>query len=451
MTETHDHTDAYTLEDPGAGEIDARPAKELFIFMLTKDISLIDTINDLVDNSIDGAKRLRGKGNFKHLWIHITANKTLFEIEDNCGGIEADIAKHYAFRFGRPSESKPDKDSVGLFGVGMKRAFFKLSSHFRVESSAERSSFELEVDVADWIARPHHWGFPFVEDKPRVERFGEVRGTKISLTKLNPTVGEEFASPSFIKDLSIALRQAQQTALANGLVISLNKVELIAETPSLLLSQDIKPIYIDENIEYPSRDSISKKIYIGLGKSSPTKAGWYVYCNGRLVVDADKSITTGWGADTGKSSIPDYHNQFAQFRGYVFLESADPTLLPYNTTKSGIDESSPMFRALRSEMVESARPVIDFLNELKEERENQSEVTPLFAALNRTKETPLDQLHEESTFVRPAADDGPPPVKRISFTKPTEEVNAVMEAMNVTSAKVAGERAFDYYYRAECL
>lgn len=440
----------YILEDPGPNEIDARPTKELFIEMLTKDIDLIDTVNDLVDNSIDGAKRLRSNGSFDDLYVHITANEDVFEIVDNCGGIEADVARHYAFRFGRPKESKPDEKSVGLFGVGMKRAFFKLGLLFQVESNAENSSFLLRVDVKSWKDNPHHWGFPFSEDKPRIGRLGGARGTKIIVEELNPNVKEDFGSPLFIKDLGLALKRAQQTAISRGLTIRLNETHLIAEAPTLLDSSDVHPVYINENVEYAGKPPVHKKIYIGLGKSSPTQAGWYIYCNGRLVVEADKSIVTGWGGKSSQAAIPEYHNQFAQFRGYVFLDSNDPTLLPYNTTKSGIDAESPMFKSLRGEMIDSARPIFDFLNELKLEKENQTAVTPLENAIDRAHEVALEALNESASFVRPSADLGPPAKKRISFTKPSDLVDAAMEHMQVTTPKAAGERMFDYYYEAEC-
>ena len=42
-----------------ARRVEATPEKRFFVSMLVKDIELIPAIVDLVDNSIDGAKRLR--------------------------------------------------------------------------------------------------------------------------------------------------------------------------------------------------------------------------------------------------------------------------------------------------------------------------------------------------------------------------------------------------------
>src|SRR5262245_51610287 len=100
--------------------IDVMPTKELFIDMLTRDIALIPAIIDLVDNSSDGAKRLRENGSFKGLWARVEISPEEFRIIDNCGGMTIEVAEKYAFRFGRPPGAPFVKHSVGQFGVGMK-------------------------------------------------------------------------------------------------------------------------------------------------------------------------------------------------------------------------------------------------------------------------------------------------------------------------------------------
>ena len=69
--------------------INAYPTKELFIEMLTKDITLRDAIGDLLDNSVDGALRLREDDSYEGLWVKIELNAKdgHFQITDNCGGI----------------------------------------------------------------------------------------------------------------------------------------------------------------------------------------------------------------------------------------------------------------------------------------------------------------------------------------------------------------------------
>ena len=60
-----------------------------------------------------------------------------------------DIARKYAFCFGQPEDLAPGPWSIGQFGVGMKRALFKLGGWFRVESVANDSRFVLEESSRD--------------------------------------------------------------------------------------------------------------------------------------------------------------------------------------------------------------------------------------------------------------------------------------------------------------
>ena len=54
--------------------INAYPTKELIHLNVNKDITLRDAIGDLLDNSVDGALRLRKDKNYKGLWVKIELN-----------------------------------------------------------------------------------------------------------------------------------------------------------------------------------------------------------------------------------------------------------------------------------------------------------------------------------------------------------------------------------------
>ncbi len=132
--------------------INASPTKEFYISIITKDISLLDAIKDLVDNCVDGARSLRGDGSYEGLFAHIEVKPDSFLIVDNCGGISVDTATNYAFRFGRAKGAPSIDGSIGQFGVGMKRALFKMGKKFEVKSVAKDSRFVLKVDVDQWTA-----------------------------------------------------------------------------------------------------------------------------------------------------------------------------------------------------------------------------------------------------------------------------------------------------------
>ena len=117
----------------GKDGIDASPAKAFFVWMITRDIELQDAILDLLDNCVDGIRRIGAKSGDKPYtgrYAHITFGQDQFCIEDNCGGIPIATARDYAFRMGRPVDANvPPKGTIGVYGIGMKRAIFKMGQH----------------------------------------------------------------------------------------------------------------------------------------------------------------------------------------------------------------------------------------------------------------------------------------------------------------------------------
>src|ERR1700761_1604676 len=86
----------------------AQPEKRLFISLITRDISLVDAVLDLIDNSINSAiimshRNLAKPSDYIDLLkispkktlpaIHIDFNEQSFEIRDTCGGIPLEMAE----------------------------------------------------------------------------------------------------------------------------------------------------------------------------------------------------------------------------------------------------------------------------------------------------------------------------------------------------------------------
>jgi hypothetical protein len=114
--------------------VNASPTKRFFIAVLVKDISFLDAVVELVDNSVDSARVDCGASNMAGKTIDIRYDKKQFTIKDNAAGMSIKRAKDYVFRFGRPEGAPATPGSVGEFGVGMKRALFKIGRYFEVES-----------------------------------------------------------------------------------------------------------------------------------------------------------------------------------------------------------------------------------------------------------------------------------------------------------------------------
>lgn len=427
--------------------VHAEPTKEFFIYMLTRDIELIDAIIDLTDNAIDGARRERGDGPYDGLWVRIEAARDYFRMADNCGGIPEDVARNYAFRFGRPSGMPATSHSIGQFGVGMKRALFKIGTKFEVESRADTGYFAVEVDVDEW-KRKEEWQFRFKEvgALPPPD-FPEELSTRISVGRLHQTVSEDFQLEIFQGNLRNALKSRQRHYIDRGLAISLDGIALDAMPLEFLQSDLLKPAYREFSI--PPDPPIIIKLFAGIGNSEPSSAGWHVFCNGRLVLEADQSITTGWGEGEGKT-IPSYHPQFARFRGYAFFDCDDAGRLPWNTTKTDLNSDTRAYQAVRSAMVTLMRPVIDFLNKLATERDKDD--TPLGTVISSATSVPLSEVLPSHLFAVHQSVKAPsaPRTKRIAFSKPVEQIERVRELLDARSLREVGEKTFDYFYEVEC-
>ena len=430
--------------------VNANPTKSFFIGILTKDIELSRAILDLVDNSIDGALRTRTNSRFEGLWICIDVSPDAFRITDNCGGIPLEVAQKYAFRFGRPDAMPQTLHSVGQFGVGMKRALFKLGSKFVIESKTKSSRFVLEVDVNEW-KKTESWTFDFKELETDLKDVPvDEQGTKINVAPLHESVAQDFKMPFFIKRLSIEISRAHQKSIEQGLAISVNKIPLTAIPMNFFFSETLKPVKIEERFTL-NGGVVDVKIFAGVSDPNPGSAGWYVYCNGRMILEADQTNITGWGEDS-EATIPKYHNDYAMFRGFVFFDSDNAGLLPWNTTKTGVDADSLIFRSVRLQMITLMAQVFTFLRAFaKEKAGDVTDYSPLRDTITNARVASVANVETSSVFLWRKTSPKPkvPKGGRIQYNESMDKINKVKNVLNVSSLKEVGEKTFDYFYDRE--
>lgn len=427
--------------------VDASPTKAFFVDIITRDINLEKAIQDLVDNCVDGAKRLRPgpEPDYSGLAIELNLSAKQFSIKDNCGGIPLDVARKYAFKFGRAKEFESTPYSVGQFGVGMKRSLFKMGDHFRVKSAEPNSSFEIAVDVESWLTDPN-WDFKIqnLEEKPNP--VGNT-GTEIVVEPLSDNVAIPFGSNWFVTNLRNKLRITQQHFMRRGLSIVVNGEAVISAEWQLLSGQGIEPLARKFEDDLGGQDTLKTRIFAGTGSPSGAHAGWYVFCNGRCILDADQSPKTGWseGTDDGVRA-PRYHGQFSRFRGYAFLDCQDASILPWNTTKTDLDEESDAYRRLKIRLIEAMRPVIDFLNNLDAEMDVEESDRQLTESVSRASSVALENLPERTTFVYKQPPKKGPPLTTITYKKLQSEVDEMKSVFGAYSNKEVGEKSFEYAY-----
>ncbi|WP_313513175.1 ATP-binding protein [Pseudomonas sp.] len=439
------------LEDD---EINAEPTKAFFVDMLVRDIPLEQAVLDLVDNCIDGAKRLAqaqaaSEIPYDGCKVEITFDKKHFRIADNCGGFSISTARNYAFRFGRPRGASQTSHSIGQFGVGMKRALFKFGKHFIVQSATSDEEWAIEVDVPAWELDDKKWTFPWSDFGVGTDISSEEPGTDIKVTNLRPEVSFRFSTAIFENSIIGLIKSKHRQFISEGLQVFVNGKRIDATNIYLHVTDKMQPGRDVIRFEDQGLAPVDVSIIVGVGPSAPKEAGWYVICNGRIVLEADRRTVTGWGLleeEAGKALIPAFHNQFARFRGIVSFDSADSSRVPWNTTKTDIDQDSVIWVKTFQRMLEMMRPVIDFLNDLDNDIDEYTrEKSPLLDHVSKANSARPESLEYKAEFIAPVRGSiikGPKYVK-VQYSRKLDDVEFLQSELGVGSAAKVGEATFD--------
>ena len=187
------------MTKPSTDTAQASPTKQFFVLMLTRDISLADAILDLLDNCLDGARRLAKDGavDYAKHFVKIEIAEDHFLIVDNCGGIPREVAKDYAFKMGREPDDNRDSDAetIGMYGVGMKRAIFKMGRNAWVRTRHGDDTFEVPITL-QWLEAKNWDPLPINESSEQLDE----SGTTIYVGDLYEGVSRHFANEAFEKD-----------------------------------------------------------------------------------------------------------------------------------------------------------------------------------------------------------------------------------------------------------
>lgn len=361
--------------------VDASPVKSFFVSMLTRDIKLEEAILDLLDNCVDGILRTSGKMKgskpYDGYWANIKFDKDNFEISDNCGGIPWDL-HDYAFKMGRdPNRPDDTPGSVGVYGIGMKRAIFKMGEECLLMTQNEKDAYEVEIDKK-WIRDEENWSIPVNAAK----RTSKEDGTHIMIGSLYPGIAARFSqdAKSFTNELERMVATHYAFIIDKGLSVKINGKTVEPKPTQLVFDPRSSGKTVPAVKPYIFRGEIEGvKVFLAVGFTRPIPsqeevlaeqdetrwssmdAGWTIICNDRAVVYCDRSELTGWG----EAGVPRYHTQFIAITGVVEFSSDDPAKLPTTTTKRGIDASSTLYLQVKNKMREGLRFFTDYTNRWK--------------------------------------------------------------------------------------
>lgn len=431
---------------------DASPTKDFFVRMITRDISLEDCLLDLIDNCLDGARRkIAASGgqdaivdSYEGFRAALHIDPEEFRIEDNCGGISIADAIDYAFHFGRRTDAPTEGDfAIGLYGIGMKRAILKMGKDIEIYSSTAEEAFLCKIDVDEWLENKE-WEFD-LDDAEKIEGTGTV----IRISELHKGISEEFGDEAFANGLTRIISRDYTRFIDKDFQITVNGTSVKGHQYAVRESEEFQPY----RKAYKDESGVNVEILAGMAAPPPDDLepseireadyfGWFVLCNDRVVLAADKTDHTIW-SDEG---FPRWHPQYNGFMGMVLFNANDPNLLPWTTTKRDIEESSSLYRRAVNEMKTATQPWIDYTNRRKADLEEakQKERAASTVALFTIRENP--------TFRVPILPDKPKiAMANILYQKPVSEVRKAGIALGNQnmSYRSVGEMTFDYFVENE--
>ncbi len=451
--------------------VNAAPVKSFFVEMLTRDIELVDSILDLLDNCVDGILRAKKTSAeeekpYEGFKAEIAFDETSFSISDNCGGIPWDLHS-YAFRMGKDDRNRDDNlPTVGVYGIGMKRAIFKIGKRCLISTQNKGDCYGVEI-TPEWIADPTDWHLP-VSESPQRET---EDGTTIVIDELNESIGTLFGEDreNFTSELIQKIQTHYAFILDKGFRVEVNDVRVVPEPTKLVFNEQGTDTAIRPYIYQSEVDGVSVFLTVGFTRPIPSQeevndeqeekqyssmdAGWTIICNDRAVLYCDRTELTGWG-ETG---VPRYHTQFIAIAGIVEFKSNDASKLPTTTTKRGIDASSPLYLQVKNRMREGMAVFTNYTNKWKGKADEAQE------HIDSGKRYTLDEIKTGSENLRlntvrsglegerfmpklPQPKPEPSTKKHIAYTKDSDEIQVVQDYLfgdeEVKPARV-GEKCFD--------
>lgn len=432
----------------------ASPEKRLFISLLTRDLSLIDAFLDLMDNSINSAlvasklplnsakdyvKLLDINDKKKRPKVEITFDKKCIAIEDTAGGISFADARNKVFMFGRRDDVDSD-DRLSVYGIGLKRAIFKMGETIQIVSNHPDKGFTLDLDVKKWERDTRQpWTLPIQGFISKTDPYG----TKIYIRDLHDDVKTRITDALFEKQL--------KRRISESYVYFLDRI-----VTSRVDNQEVHPLSLEMGKNFASdnfaRDGVTCSIIAGIGRPKDTRflaenSGWFIFCNGRAVAFADKSPLTGWGP-----LLPTFQPKHRPFLGLVFFVSDYAERLPWATTKSSINEESLIWQEAKRRMADVGRQVTSYLD--RRYGEGGTDISP--AELNEVSGSDVSAFTAVAAAKRNFKTTSRHPQKPSEETsiqykvkiEDVERIKTYLGKRNMSNSEV-GRYTFDYFLSNE--
>lgn len=370
-------------------QISMGTSKNFLEDILTRDISTLDALYDLIDNSIDAARdSLFERGDFKRdkydlpqsyheFTVDIELNEQSIKVEDNCFGMKERTLKSEAFVIAHSSEHDY---GIGQYGIGLKRSLLKMGGSYDVSIDNGEQKYDFKFTnkqiggsegKVDAVAKNSN-GKPF---------------TTFIVTDLNTEIRGDIQNERWLKRALDGLKDRYSVYFSKGFEITFKyfdnpKLSLNSRLPSLRTNGKFLPTFlpvktssevsvtiesgIHQDYMFPGEDNHS----LATNRTLTDDFGIYFICNDRVIVKASTEKAHGWQAK--------WHSEYNGFVCLVRFVAKNSNYLPWNTAKSAMREDAGLFL----DVVDSLQPILETY---------RSEIKKRYAKKKKTSEDAKDK------------------------------------------------------------
>lgn len=329
--------------------------------VLTQDISPLEALFDLIDNSIDAARdhlfqskhSLDEYGlptDYSGYSIHIRIDKNSIRVLDNCLGINEHSLSQKTFRIAEPSDHA---FGIGHYGLGLKRSLLKLGSSYAMSTDTGDSAFVMKFN---------NLNFGGISSQPlTADQFTTIGRKKalFSVSNLKLNIRHEMQEEIWYKNAVLQLSIRYAPYLSKNLKLSIRSIphhksnKIVGMIPTLRTDAKVPirkkyyeadgvKVFIDAGIHSAHTFTEEKK----KGKSEESNRaisaeyGIYYICNDRVIVAASASSEHGFRTNR-------WHSEYNGFVCLVRFVSEDSKKMPWNTAKTALKTDSTIFLKVR--------------------------------------------------------------------------------------------------------
>lgn len=318
------------------GTIDGTPEKRMF-WSIISDYDLRTGLCELIDNALDiwigsdAEKALQ-------VIVNLDVERQLISVTDNAGGVRREDLRLLIVPGG--SRNDPNAAVIGIFGVGSKRASIALGEQVEIRTRfGKQETFGIDI-TAEWLGSPE-WeiaAYQLPDMKPGT--------TSVNISHLRRPFGR-----ADVHNIRRHLGETYSRFIDQGCYIEVNEEPIAPHTfDRWAFPLDFSPRSLTFEASFNDR-SLEVGITAGLITDREADAdnyGVYFYCNNRLVVKELKTREVGYFIST-EAGVP--HPDASLCRAIVDL-NGPAQLMPWNSSKSGINFDHPVFMMIRPPVIQ---------------------------------------------------------------------------------------------------